>query len=40
MIVAHLIAMPFDELTKDHRVLHWLEMGSLGVVCMPELYFS
>ena len=31
MIVAHLIAMPFDELTKDHRVLHWLEMGSLSI---------
>ena len=32
MIVAHLIAMPFDELTKDHRVLHWLEMGSLSML--------
>ena len=31
MIVAHLVTMPFDELTKDHRVLHWLEMGSLSV---------
>ena len=31
MIVAHLVARPFDELTKDHRVLQWLELGSLSV---------
>ena len=37
MIVAHLVAMPFDELTKAHRVLHWLELGSL-CVCWLTLH--
>ena len=31
MIVAHLVARPFDELTKAHRVIQWLEVGSVYV---------
>ena len=26
MTVAHLVARPFDELTKAHRMLQWLEL--------------
>ena len=37
MIVAHLVARPFDELTKAHRVLQWLELGSL-CVCWLTLH--
>ena len=37
MIVAHLVARPFDELSKAHRVLQWLELGSL-CVCWLTLH--
>ena len=37
MIVAHLVARPFDELTEAHRVLQWLELGSL-CVCWLTLH--
>ena len=29
--MANLVARPFDELSKAHRVLQWLELGSLRV---------
>ena len=36
-IVLHLGVRPFDELTKAHKVLHWLELGAL-MVCWGTLY--
>ena len=36
-IVLHLGVRPFDELTKTHRILHWLELGAL-MVCWGTLY--
>jgi hypothetical protein len=36
-LVAHMVAMPFDELTRTHRILHWLELGSL-CVCWATLH--
>lgn len=36
-IVLHLGIRPYDELTKMHGVLHWLEFGAL-MVCWGTLY--
>ena len=36
-IVLHLGIRPYDELTKMHGVLHWLELGAL-MVCWGTLY--
>jgi hypothetical protein len=36
-LVLHLGVRPFDELTKTHRILHWLELGGL-MVCWGTLY--
>jgi hypothetical protein len=36
-IVVHLAAIPFDELTPAHKILHWLELGAL-LVCWGTLY--
>ena len=37
MVVAHLVAMPFAELTPRHHILHWIELASL-VVCFMTLH--
>ena len=36
-IVVHLAVRPFDELTKAHQILHWLELGAL-LMCWGTLY--
>ena len=37
MIVAHLVASPYDSLSRHHAVLNWLEFGSL-CACWATLY--
>jgi hypothetical protein len=37
MIVAHLVASPYDKLSRHHAVLNWLEFGSL-CACWATLY--
>ena len=36
-IILHLAVMPYEEITRSHEFLHWLELGSL-LMCWFTLY--